>query len=108
MLEFLLNGTLPGIGMIDTNDILVRIADFLPPKWRIRDPIPETAVTFETESQNLIGLIAIHPMQAKPTPDQMRQLRQQTGVQAAAFTTFDIERRPFWVADQWQATTRGL
>ena len=108
MLEFLLNGTRPDIGMTDTNDILVRIGDFLPPKWRIRDPISETAVTFETESQNLIGLIAIHPMQAKPTPDQMRQLRQQTGVQAAAFTTFDIERRPFWVADQWQATTRGL
>ena len=108
MLEFLLNGTRPDIGETDANDILVRIADFLPPKWRIRDPIPETAITFETERQNLIGLIAIHPMQAKPTSDQMRQLRQQTGVQATAFTTFDIERRPFWVADQWQAATRGL
>ena len=51
MLEFLLNGTRPDIGMTDTNDILVRIGDFLPPKWRIRDPISETAVTFETESQ---------------------------------------------------------
>ena len=108
VLEFLLNGTRPGSGMTDADGILARIADFLPPKWRIRDPTPETAITFETERGNLIGLIPIHPIQAKPTSDQMRQLRQNTGVQAVTFTTFDIERRPFWVANSWQATTRGL
>ena len=57
-------------------------------------------VIFETKSHGRIGVLPIHPLTRRPTKGQLEDIRRRTGISIRAYTTFDIERRPFWVANE--------
>lgn len=44
-----------------------------------------------------VGLWVIHPLQARPTRDERQAFLSAHGLRCAVHTTFDLERRPFWV-----------
>jgi len=44
-----------------------------------------------------VGIWVIHPLQARPTSDERQAFLSKHGLRCAVHTTFDLERRPFWV-----------
>lgn len=44
-----------------------------------------------------IGLWVKHPLQAYPSSNQTQTILSQSGIRPAVHTSFDLERRPFWV-----------
>jgi ATP-dependent helicase YprA (DUF1998 family) len=44
-----------------------------------------------------VGLWVIHPLQARPTSDERQAFLSAHGLRCAVHTSFDLERRPFWV-----------
>ncbi len=86
-----------------------RIIDYLSQEWKVLDsPHPRISLLFETRAGNRIGIIPIHPMEARPNRQQLENIYRDSGFRVATYTTFDIERRPFWVADQFMSTMKGL
>ena len=111
MLEFILNQTAPPIPQVDDPVLTERIADYLSSEWKALDrPTPHRRISLllETKAGNQIGIMPIHPMEVRPNSQQLETMYRDTGVRVAAFTTFDIERRPFWVADQFMSTMKGI
>ena len=111
MLEFILNQTEPLTSQVDDPALADRITDYLSREWRALDQPPPNqriSLLFETRAGNQIGIMPIHPMEARPNSQQVAAIYQGTGVRVAAYTTFDIKRRPFWVADQLMATMKGI
>ena len=47
-------------------------------------------------------------MEERPNQQQLEAIHRDTGITAAPYTTFDMERRPFWVADKFMSTMKGL
>ncbi len=110
MLEFILNQTEPP-PPADNPAMAERIIDYLSREWKVVDslnPHPRISLLFETKAGNRIGMMPIHPMEARPNSQQLEAIYRDTGVRMAAHTTFDIERRPFWVADQFMSAMKGL
>lgn len=111
MLEFILNQTEPPTPQVDDPTLTERITDYLSSEWKALERLPShqrISLLFETQSGNQIGVMPIHPMEARPNSQQLETIFRDTGVRVAAFTTFDIERRPFWVADQFMSTMQGI
>lgn len=46
-----------------------------------------------------IGLWVNHPLQAMPKPEVTQRILGQTGMRLAIHSSFDLERRPFWVIE---------
>jgi hypothetical protein len=44
-----------------------------------------------------IGLWVKHPLQAQPSTNLTQSILSQSGIKPAIHTSFDLERRPFWV-----------
>ena len=111
MLEFILNQAEPPTPQVDDPVLAERITDYLSREWKALDrppPHERISLLFETRAGNQIGIMPIHPMEARPNSQQLETIYRDTGVRVAAYTTFDIERRPFWVADQFMSTMKGI
>ena len=111
MLEFILNQAEPPTPQVDDPVLTERITDYLSREWKALDnppPHQRISLLFETRAANQIGIMPIHPMEARPNSQQLETIYRDTGVRVAAYTTFDIERRPFWVADQFMSTMKGI
>lgn len=110
MLEFILNQAEPPTPQVDDPTLTERITDYLSSEWKALKRLPShqrISLLFETKAGNQIGVMPIHPMEVRPNSQQLESIYRDTGVRVAAFTTFDIERRPFWVADQFMSTMNG-
>lgn len=71
--------------------------------WQVQDPITISgqycSLVLQDKTGQKYGLWVIHPLQARPDNNQTRILLEQSGIRAAVHTSFDLERRPFWVLD---------
>ena len=111
MLEFILNQVEPPAPQADDPTLTARVIDYLSSEWKVLDRLPNQqriSLLLETKAGNQIGIMPIHPMETQPNSQQLETICRDTGVRVAAFTTFDIERRPFWVADQFMSTMKGI
>ena len=111
LIEFLLTGAQPTPPQIDHDALAESIADYVSGQWKTVDasvPQHRIPLVFETKHGNQVGIMPIHPLEARPSQIQLEEVHRNTGVHTAAHTAFDIERRPFWVADQMMAAMRGL
>ena len=111
LIEFLLTGAQPTSPQIDHDALAESIADYVSGQWKTVDasvPQHRIPLVFETKRGNQVGIMPIHPLEARPSQIQLEEVHRNTGVHTAAHTAFDIERRPFWVADQMMAAMRGL
>ena len=52
---------------------------------------------FLTRDQERLGMQIIHPLQARPSEKKRQEIFARFGFRLAVQTSFDLERRPFWV-----------
>ena len=71
-----------------------------------QSPEPFSAV-FETGGRERVGINPVHPFSVRPDTGTLAQLLKATGVLPKFYTSFDLLRRPFWVANNlFQSSTR--
>lgn len=102
VLEYLLYDELPRLSDTQTADLLGGLREYIQASWQSMDssqfPGPFSAV-FDTGGARRLGIYPIHPFTAQPSPGAQMQILQATGIVPRFYTTFDLMRRPFWVAN---------
>ena len=102
MLEFLLEGRRPSLGRQDEVMLATGVEEYLRSNWAIVDvgDCPEQfGAVFRATRDVHIGIRPLHPISARPIPAEMERLREETGIFPRVYTSFDLLRRPFWVAN---------
>ena len=89
--------------------LLGGLHEYLRSGWRLMDPgqspDPFSGV-FETDSRERVGIHPVHPLSARPDKGTLAQLLQATGILPKVYTSFDLLRRPFWVANNLFQSSR--
>ena len=69
--------------------------------WQIQNPVTVAdqylPLVLHDKTNQKYGLWVIHPLQARPDSNHTRAVLEQSGIRVAVHTSFDLERRPFWV-----------
>ena len=103
VVEFVLSGNKPDVSRSEATSLSSSIETYLPKVWKRRDsghlPRPFGAV-FDRGDSPPIGIWPIHPLSARPTGAQLAEMAAATGIASRAYTSFDLSRRPFWVANE--------
>ena len=102
VLEYLLEGQRPGLGRPQAVSMASRLEEYMHSGWTMRDAkeCPEDfGAVFESGAETSIGIQAIHPISARPLPTLLARLLEATGILPRVYTSFDLLRRPFWVAN---------
>ena len=102
MLEFLLEGRRPSLGRQDEVMLATGVEEYLRSNWANVDisGCPEQfGAVFRATRDVHIRIRPLHPISARPIPAEMERLREETGIFPRVYTSFDLLRRPFWVAN---------
>jgi ATP-dependent helicase YprA (DUF1998 family) len=101
LLRFLLTGTHPTLSRERVDQCAMSLAEFARANWTV---LPATTVdgqyfpcVLQDTTGQRIGLWVTHPLQARPTAAEKQAVLKKTGMRCAVHTSFDLERRPFWV-----------
>ncbi len=102
VLEYLLDGSLPRLPRERIDAGGEALAEYARADWSVLPPLDVGEAYFPCVLENpttkeRIGLWVIHPLAARPSSDQREQVFAEHGVRCAVHTSFDLERRPFWV-----------
>jgi hypothetical protein len=101
VLEFLLHGTMLSITKSQADRSGDHLVEFARAGWTVKPGLTIGQHYFPSVLQDSAGqqvaLWVIHPLQARPTPAETGAVLAQSGLRSAVHTTFDLERRPFWV-----------
>lgn len=57
-------------------------------------------ITLRDQEGNNFALMAIHPLRARLNESEIRRVRNESGFELKAYTSFDFIKRPFWVLNQ--------
>ena len=101
-LEFLLEGRRPGLGRQDEVMLATGVEEYLRSNWVIlgASECPEQfGAVFRAARDVHIGIWPLHPLSARPIPAELEKVREATGIFPRVYTSFDLLRRPFWVAN---------
>jgi hypothetical protein len=100
VLRYLLNGTVPQVTEERASFAAAGFVEYARASYQIRNPQTigkhHFPVTLEDATGQKIALWVIHPLQAKPAAAERNEVAA-AGYRPAIHTTFDLERRPFWV-----------
>ena len=100
VLEFALNDRRPSVDRARARGMAEGVIEYARSSWKVADDCPEPFIAvFEPRKGERVGILPVHPLQAKPGAGDRRVLRESAGVIPRAYTTFDLSRRPFWVAN---------
>ena len=102
VLEYLLEGRRPGLRRQQAVRLASGVEEYLRSDWAIVDAgeCPEQfGAVFRAGKDVHIGIRPIHPLSARPMPAVLEKLSGETGIISRIYTTFDLLRRPFWVAN---------
>lgn len=101
VLRFLLEGTLPSINSEQADSAAAKLAEYARANWTIKGSIQAGnnyfPLVLQDKAGQQIGLWVVHPLQARPNKAQTQSVQAQAGIRPAVHTTFDLEKRPFWV-----------
>lgn len=101
LLRYILRGIHPSLDPSRIERGATSFAEFARASWQIKPGISANGHRFpcvlQDRSGQQIGLWVIHPLQARPTDDEKHAILAQYGMRCAVHTSFDLERRPFWV-----------
>jgi hypothetical protein len=79
----------------------VALAEYARADWTVEPGVVVGSTRFpcilKNASGERIGLWVIHPLAARPSDDDRHAILAQFGLRCAVHTSFDLERRPFWV-----------
>jgi len=101
MLEYLLHGQTPRLEPWRIDACGVALAEYARADWTVEPGVVVGSTRFPCILKNAlgerIGLWVIHPLAARPSDDDRHAILAQFGLRCAVHTSFDLERRPFWV-----------
>jgi Domain of unknown function (DUF1998)/Helicase conserved C-terminal domain len=101
LLKYTLHGVQPTLDPKRGEQSIISFAEFARASWEIKPGFTVSghhfACVLQDRAGQQIGLWMIHPLQARPTGDEKRTIFAQSGMRCAVHTSFDLERRPFWV-----------
>jgi ATP-dependent helicase YprA (DUF1998 family) len=101
VLRFILSGQLPVLDPQRVEVGLAALAEFAQDSWIIQPGFEANGRHFPLvladSGGERIGLLVIHPLQARPSRTETQSITAQHHVRCAVHTSFDLERRPFWV-----------
>lgn len=101
LLRFVLRQELPLLNPVQVEHGVAALAEYARTSWSV---LPGSTLNGQHFPLILrdpdgvqVGLWVIHPLQARPTRDERQAFLSTHGLRCAVHTTFDLERRPFWV-----------
>ena len=109
VLEYLLNNRRPKLNKQRKVSMTSGLEEYTRSNWNIMDApnCPEQFdAVFETNNDSPIGIQVIHPLSARPTLAELNRLREETYIFPRVYTSFDLLRRPFWVANDLFSSSR--
>lgn len=103
LLRYLLRGEMPLLDETRVRRAVQALVEYLPPKWSSETGnklvgTPYSVILRDSHGQQF-GLWVLHPLSARPVPDEINRVLAATGVRPAIHNLFDTERRPFWVVN---------
>ena len=102
VMEFILDDRRPSMSRRDAVRLASGIEAYVRPSWALVDAnqCPQQfGAVFEKGNAAPMGIRPIHPLSARPTSPELTRLREATGISPRIYTSFDLMRRPFWVAN---------
>ena len=109
VIEYLLDGRRPSLRREQEVVLAIGVGEYLRANWATADAseCPEQfGAVFRASKDVRIGIRPIHSLSARPTPAELERLRDETGIFSRAYTSFDLLRRPFWVANDLLRSAR--
>jgi hypothetical protein len=101
LLRFVLHNQLPSLDPLLVRHGSVALAEYAQTSWTILPGVTldeqHFPLVLRDSDGTKVGLWVIHPLQARPTSDERQAFLSTHGLRCAVHTTFDLERRPFWV-----------
>ena len=102
VLEFLLRDQPPSPIGSQATGIVAGLNEYMRSIWKPMElnqsQRPFSAV-FSIENGQRVGIQPLHPLSARPGEVALGQLLRTTGILPKIYTTFDLLRRPFWLAN---------
>ncbi len=104
MIEYLLDDRRPSLSREHGVGLATRVEEYLRPDWALvgesECECPEQfGAAFQAGRGVRIGIQPIHTLSARPTSAKLEMLREETGIFPRVYTSFDLLRRPSWVAN---------
>ena len=102
VIEYLLDGRRPSLNRERGVVLATGVGEYLRSNWAAvgaSDYLEQFGAIFRAGKDVRIGIRPIHTLSARPTPAVLERLREETGIFSRAYTSFDLLRRPFWVAN---------
>ena len=105
ILEYLIQGNRPALSHQQANGATASLNEYMQGEWTVMEPgqLPDHFNTaFEIHSKDRIarlGIQVIHPLQSKPDRNILTAILKNTGISPRVYSSFDMLRRPFWVAN---------
>ena len=96
LIQFVMTGEMPAseeLPVVVNEDVIDYLANS---GWRATGD----GDSFRTPHETVVGLKIAHPLVSRPSPHEIRNIERVDGVALRWFTTFDMAKRPFWVADR--------
>jgi hypothetical protein len=101
VIAYVLNGTIPSIRQEEAQTLAAGLAEYARASWTICQATTVGDYYFPLILKDRVGqqvaLHVIHPMQARPSAEEKARIFADSGLRIAVHTSFDLERRPFWV-----------
>jgi hypothetical protein len=101
LLRFVLYHRLPSLNPLQVENGALALAEYARTSWAILPGVTLDGQHFPLILRDpegaQVGLWVIHPLQARPTRDERQVFLGAHGLRCSVHTTFDLERRPFWV-----------
>lgn len=100
MLEYVLHGKIPHLTQAEQAQAAAHLIPYAETKWGILPAEDHSGLHYPlilARDTDRIGLQVIHPLQARLSAQERLQALSQYGIRPAVHTSFDLERRPFWV-----------
>ena len=102
VMDFILEDHQPSMSRQDAVRLATGVETYVRPDWALVDANQcpqEYGAVFANGDTVPFGIRPIHPLSARPTPAERTRLREETGISPRIYTSFDLLRRPFWVAN---------
>jgi hypothetical protein len=101
VLQFVLEGVRPGLSAERQRTAASELEAFARSSWQIKPGFEQGGtlipLVLEDRAGQRVGIWVIHPLESRPASDHRQGILSTSGVRPAVHTSFDLERRPFWV-----------
>lgn len=106
VLEYILQGKRPALSRQYADGATGPLNQYIQADWTVmgKSRLPDefnTAFEIHTRSGvDRLGIQTIHPLQSKPERSILMAILEKTGISPRPYSSFDLLRRPFWVANR--------